>query len=284
MHATRLSVCAYRNVFDNEPSMHQLTCHQLVKRLTRFDVHSEVRDKRRLPAWSPARYPSGAKRGAETVAALSCLVLDYDDGTTPEAAIEPWLAWLLVVHSSWSHRPGMPRFRLVLPLGEEVPGPLWERAWLWAAERSAGEPDPNCRDASRLYFLPALPSTDASYLLQVSIAPLLVVREQLDLDTQPGPLSPRRVQPADKQPRRSDYQSRPSWEPAFRLHVANVLGAQVSGTEGSQRAEKITCPSCGRRSVWFIIVPRSAGRAHCHHRNSCDWAGWPDELLPGGAQ
>ena len=52
-------------------------------------LHRRV--KARLPCWSPALYPQGATRGLEGVQAVSCLVLDYDDGTPIDEAVAPWV-------------------------------------------------------------------------------------------------------------------------------------------------------------------------------------------------
>ena len=63
--------------------------------------------------------------------------------------------------------------------------------------------------------------------------------------------------------------------PAARERAASHLGATVR----SGRAEHITCPGCGRRSVWFWLKPGQMSTAACKHKNSCGWWGHLDTLL-----
>jgi len=123
-------------------------------------------DKRRAPCWSPARYrasePGIAPRRLDAVEALTCLVLDVDDGTPLRRLIEfaqssgaRWWA-----HTSWSHREDHPKARLIWPLEEPIAVAQWSAAWSaaqrWAAANGITV-DPQCKDSSRAYLLPATP-------------------------------------------------------------------------------------------------------------------------------
>ena len=93
--------------------------------------------KKELRIWSPALYRPGApKRGGDHVTHVSCLVLDYDDGSTIQQASEVWSSWYHIVHSTWSHSAALHKFRLILPLARPVPAPHWREVWKWAEEFS----------------------------------------------------------------------------------------------------------------------------------------------------
>lgn len=129
--------------------------------------------KERLPCWSPTVYPEGSKRGSEHVQELSCLVLDYDDGSDPEEARAVWGSSFHILHTSWSHTPELPRFRLVLPLATPVPVADWQRVWSWAEEHCGRAIDPRCKGAGRMWTLPALPHPEAPHLAWSHGGPLL---------------------------------------------------------------------------------------------------------------
>lgn len=98
---------------------------------TRETLRKEARGgaKATLPCWAPATFKPGARRNSKGVTELSCLVLDYDDGTDPESASAIWESWFHILHTSWSHTDERPRFRLVLPLASPCPIGFWPRLW-----------------------------------------------------------------------------------------------------------------------------------------------------------
>ena len=143
------------------------------------EAHDKLRAEARkgaketLPCWAPATFKPGAKRNSRSVLELSCRVLDYDDGTTPEEASAIWEQSFHVVHTSWSHTPERPRFRLVLPLAKPCPVAFWPRLWLWAEQHCGHAIDPACKGASRMWTLPAVPSPEAPRQAFSHGAPLL---------------------------------------------------------------------------------------------------------------
>lgn len=117
--------------------------------------------KRDLRIWSPALYRPGAdKRAAENVTHISCLVLDYDDGTPIPDASAVWSRWFHLIHSTWSHDEAHPRFRVVLPLAHPVPSERWPAVWGWAAELAGGHVDAALKSPASTYALPAVPNTN----------------------------------------------------------------------------------------------------------------------------
>ena len=253
----------------------------LVRALTTFPVFPGVADKRQIPAWSPTLYPRGAARGTCNVVEVSCLVLDYDDGTSINAGIAAWEPWTHVLHTSWSHTPEHPRFRVVLPLAEAVPARAWARAWKWAlsAGRVPTVPDPTCKDASRLYFRPAIRAADwPHYARAWEPGPWLSIdwRSIPNEDTERrARLLQVRRQPATVPVRqyRGAVASQLRTDPAARRELAELLGAKIRGAPPEDRAEGIGCPACGQPSVWFPLSPSRMFSCACNHRTHCGWYG-----------
>jgi hypothetical protein len=129
-----------------------------------------IANKSEGEGWSPAVFTGDvrAKRNAESI---SCLVLDYDTGTTSlEDAFDFWafeafapskktrFTTACLVHTSYSHTPEHPKFRVVLPFSRAVDAKEFEAIWTHAvdlATKAGHEIDVACKDPSRFWFLPA---------------------------------------------------------------------------------------------------------------------------------
>jgi hypothetical protein len=86
------------------------------------------------------------------------LVLDVDDGSSVEKLIRPGV--LCLAHTSWSHMLGeepREKWRVVYPLAEGVPAEDWSSVWRWVASEWPMV-DPATKDASRMFYLPAVPA------------------------------------------------------------------------------------------------------------------------------
>ena len=151
-----LALCSFANRFDNAPrQLAEVTWDELVRRLTR---HREWVD-RDGELWSPTEYLPGTLRAKENVAHLDCFVLDMDSGEAWEPYLERWQDLEFILHTTYRHTADAPRWRAVFPLvhrqpGGEAWGAVWERlAWGLASHTS----DAHCKDAGRMYYLPAHP-------------------------------------------------------------------------------------------------------------------------------
>jgi len=121
-------------------------------------------DKVRARGWSPAIF-AGDRRAKAGVEAVFALVLDYEaaEGEAPTSiddALDLWRGCLGLLHTSYSHTPERPRFRVIVALSRAVTGAEYGPLWRWAATRCAEaghQIDEACRDPSRLWFLPAVP-------------------------------------------------------------------------------------------------------------------------------
>ncbi|MEO1366879.1 MAG: hypothetical protein AAFX50_06850, partial [Acidobacteriota bacterium] len=177
--------------------------------------------KRDLRLWSPALYPPGAKRGGERVVHLSCLVLDYDAGVGIREAAERFEEFFHIVHTTWSHTPRHPKFRLILPLAEPVCPADWRRVYDWAEARSGGAVDPTGKSVGTTFALPAVPAADRARAAYSQPGPLLDARLE-------GLLEHRaEAPPADVEPHQPNH---------FRLEIpghALVDGSFDGGNDAS---------------------------------------------------
>ncbi len=137
----------------------------------RLDAQRNAKKDMRL--WAPALYPADSRRGSENVIHLSCLVLDYDDGTTIEQAHERWERWHHILHTTWSHKEEHHKFRVIVPLAQPVRAADWPLVWNWADRRTGSHVDPACKSAGANFALPAIGGPDYPHYAQVRPGPLL---------------------------------------------------------------------------------------------------------------
>jgi hypothetical protein len=138
----------------DRPAVEQRTASlvELSRLLTTF---KELSDKRLARCWAPTRYADGATtRRNDGVESVSCLVFDCDRIEPDWARLEPY--WYLA-HTTYQHTAEKPRWRVVLPLAVAVPAKAWAQTWRRAHAALCPETDPNCKDASRQYYLPSHP-------------------------------------------------------------------------------------------------------------------------------
>lgn len=232
-------------------------------------------EKADLPLWSAATWPEGSETcKASDVEAVSAIVLDYDGGDL-EGCIRRWGRWRSIVHTSASHTPSEPRWRVVIPLAQAIPAADWPKVWRWADKWAPGS-DPKARDVGRRYFLPGGADRTHWRFLANEHAPILHVA----LDRLPPEPEPVRVQrPASphtlgQDDARRELAERLKTEPALRSSWGIRLGGRVAGAY----VRDVRCPGCGRDSVYWPVDPQGTPQGLCHHRNSCGWSGWLDTL------
>jgi hypothetical protein len=287
----RWAVATCSNVWDRDIVQRHASWEGLCAALTRFRV-IDVSDKRMLPAWIPALWKPGTRREAGRnhlhIEHLSCVVFDFDSGISIDDASARWADWPHIVHTSFSHTPDAPRFRLVLPLARPCPVGLWPRAWAELAKRAGEGIDPVCKDPGRLYFQPAIRwenrphearvVDEGSSLLDLELE-RLVEEERREAEARAAqqrlPTKPTRSHYPEGRGADREIQERLKNDSTARARVAELLGARVD----NGRAHGIRCPRCARPDVWFLVEPQAGKRqAECNHRNSCGWRGWLDEL------
>ena len=124
--------------------------------------------KKKLPCWSPALYEAGDKRANANVIGISALVYDFDDTKLKPNDVAAQLEnrkKAFVVHTTWSHKPRSPRFRLILFLNRTLTSKEYPVAWNRAVTELGyeNEVDTQAKDLARHYALPAIPN-GAEYL------------------------------------------------------------------------------------------------------------------------
>jgi replicative DNA helicase len=140
--------------------------------------------------FSPAVFRPGHRLQAN-VTELSLLVLDYDHNASFEADLAPWreLRCRFAAYTTHSHRrvtksnpAAEERFRVVIPLAVPIPAEKFPALWQWAARVSGGKIDAQAQDASRMYYTPAITSSEAPYEFHIEDGDFLDWR-MLDLWT-----------------------------------------------------------------------------------------------------
>jgi hypothetical protein len=281
----RLVVSGFRNLHGRHPNQATVTWARLRQRLTRFEVVSAATKEERglvVRTWSPVMYRDGATRGIAGVELVSCIVLDIDSGESIETARAPWTHVAHVVHTSWSHTPEHPRFRVVIPLAVDVPIAGWPRVWHWAAQRAGVQVDPKCKDAARMYFVPAIRSADWPHEAHVHAGPILYLDagrlaptpEECAAAEAARTARERAAQWKTRRPSRREFSDALKTDPGLRRQAGELLGGRCDG----HAMRDVPCPACGRPSLYWFLVPTTTPRALCRHRNSCGASFWLDEL------
>ena len=285
----RLSI--FRDRFDNKPYNIEVTLKQMVTYLL---TSIDGKEKDVLPLWSPAVYPDGdnVRRSKAHVMSVSCLTYDVDDGMTPFQAWQCFSEYTVLAHTSWSTHPAHNRYRIILPLKKSIPKADWPRAAqaaleLWNQKVGRGSPDIKAlKDCSRMYYRYARPERHCGEP-QHPMCPTdwhesdWWFGDTLDLDYShiPEKKTPvRKARPPitfDSPQKAAHYLLATSM--SARLAAAEQMGAAL--TDDKEFARKITCPGCGRPSVYFAVEPTNQTWARCNHQNSCGWWGHVHQLL-----
>lgn len=154
-----LGVALFESVRDRLPFQTTCAWEKLLPLLSRHEER-ETKDGR---LWSPVLYREGATRGVDGVIAVYALVLDFDNGETTERYRESWSPFVYHVHSTFSHTWEVPKWRAVFPLATPVPAREWPATWRRLVHALCdNKADPSCKDASRIFYLPACPVGDGA--------------------------------------------------------------------------------------------------------------------------
>lgn len=155
-----MRVSVFDGARDNDPKPLECTWDNLTQFLGphRYDRA----EKLSCPAFSPAEYAPGAKRGTKGVQRLWLFVADVDHVTgnvalaTLRRVASSGLAGL--TYSTWTHAGDPWRFRVVNPLTRPVEPQEWPRFWATMNAAYGGVCDPKCADVAHLYFGPYAPA------------------------------------------------------------------------------------------------------------------------------
>jgi len=155
---------------DTTPREVSETWPQINKRLSK----PAIRANKDGPLWSPATFMP-ARRKKENVKAVSLLVLDIDGGMTVDQADAKLRelgaqACIYTTHSHQRITPDHPKaedcFRIVIALADSIGATDFPRLWEWANDFFEGKIDAGCKDASRMYYLPAIAHKEAPFVFR----------------------------------------------------------------------------------------------------------------------
>lgn len=185
----------------------------------------DIRPEKSGPLWSPAEYPVGAKRGLALVLRVHLLSLDLDDGTPPEALADRWQGLEYVLHSTYSHTPSKPKWRVIFPLVEPVSRADWSAFYAAAAANLTDRhADASCKDASRIFYLPACPKERVAERIH---------RHVNGAWLDPGPLlAEARENERQRLPDAADGHSRTADPELIREFLDRALRAEFAGAPG----------------------------------------------------
>lgn len=182
-----ISVASFASITDALPKMATLSLAQF---LAQFEQHTVIADKHSGKLWSPTIYADGANRKSTNVVAITALVVDVDDGT-PFAELEAKLApFHYVVHTSHSHTPAHPKYRVVLPLATPVVSTEWPHVWQRLNLFVDGHADRATKDPARMYFLPSMPSGAEGHFARQNEGRLISIDDLPVLPTSRAPHAP----------------------------------------------------------------------------------------------
>ena len=129
------------------------------------DIKKQEKD---CPAWMPVSLKEQSQgRKSENIDQVFCIVLDCDNGVTLVEAKELLHGRECIIHTTYSHTPEAPKFRVVLPLKQPVT-PLQAKAHFFQMHRLFGERlDKACMEATRLFYLPSCPPDALAYVKRI---------------------------------------------------------------------------------------------------------------------
>lgn len=195
-----ISWSQFNGAKDNQPDRHNGTWDQLREILTTVQKKPRHRDlaeaKKHVPAFSGSTFYEGRTRSQENTESIHLLVFDFDNTieepipgeyhasgrpktrkipvakpASPDAVVATLEAagYDAVVYTTWSHKPELAKFRVVLPLQAPISPAYWTQATEWAMEHLGFEDFrdsraidiPVLRDVARLNFLPCAPERDS---------------------------------------------------------------------------------------------------------------------------
>jgi hypothetical protein len=195
-----LHISLFRRAADNVPIPHEVSWERLAQELSQYTIVDG--EKESCPALSPAEWPKGATRSKQTVRRVWFGIFDFDKLTQNETDHVLDLAQGLatIFYTTWSHperhrKNGSWSFRLVVPFSRPVEASEWPRLWPLLHNRFGSLPDDQCKDSSRIYFLPCSKHTlDPDHLALTTPGSALDVDQLLDTTPTPAPEPPQRTQ------------------------------------------------------------------------------------------
>ncbi len=170
MQSFKLSL--FRNKFDTKPEAVERSWQQLCDKFQK----PQIRFEKDGALFSPAVFEP-AVRLKENVKEISLLVLDIDHNAELET-LKTQIAGFdsaVAIYSTHSHlrrtdkNPNAEsRFRVVIPLASAIPAAKFPALWQYAKHKTGLPLDESAKDASRMFYIPAIAAKDAPYYHDIS--------------------------------------------------------------------------------------------------------------------
>lgn len=154
---------------DNRPEpVEYPTFDALAASLSQFKVvGTSQEDKRRCPCICPAEFFPEKTRAKENVRQVWFLMLDFDGLTQAQfdqivEIVSPYRSILYTTHGHHEARKqGQWKFRLCVDISKPVLAEEWPRFWEAVREKFLWLCDDKCKDPSRMFFVPCVPTEAA---------------------------------------------------------------------------------------------------------------------------
>ena len=110
------------------------------------------------PAWLPSTFRKDGKRTNEDVTAIHAFVADCDNGSVTGQLIENKLSKLeYFAHTTYSHRPEKPKWRIIVPFSRPIPPSRLENVFDYFNVLFEGQLDPCGKKLAQLYYKSSCP-------------------------------------------------------------------------------------------------------------------------------
>ena len=161
-HTVAFSV--FKSEKDNNAQARKLTWSEFAKQIKK---HTARKTKEGTGAFSPVTYRARANRGNDGVETITMAVFDVDGGVTPDAIKSLLGGFAYVLHSTWSHAPDKPSYRVIVPFTTPVLKQDWQQVWPRLNLFLGGINDPATKDPARIYYLPSHPEGRDDFFVEV---------------------------------------------------------------------------------------------------------------------
>lgn len=154
-----IEVCLFQNITSPIPIKHLTSTRAHLRTLMSQGIQSDSKD---VPLLGPYLLAPGNKRANDNIKKISLLVFDIDDpkGLSLNEIVDMVKQFDGFIHTTWSHTPDKPRYRLILFLSRSLSPQEFNqvrKGFLFLHSNIAAIIDPSCSDISRCYYLFSYP-------------------------------------------------------------------------------------------------------------------------------
>ena len=155
-----ISLTSFDRQYDNKPKQLDFVDFDKFTRFLHLLSERPLAGKTDAPLISPATYTQGTTRANRNVIGWAgWAAVDVDDvevtGDVQDYVRDLVGDWKYVCYSTASSRHGKVKFRIVLELDQHIPSDKIKHFWFALQSRLNESGDKQCKDLSRMYYIPA---------------------------------------------------------------------------------------------------------------------------------